>query len=67
MKKLVTSLSQKLETLQIPSYQKSNSVSTVIAGLDPPTVQRAPRARQTVNINHESPLQVRIREVAHRG
>lgn len=57
LNKLVTSLSQALKTLQIlDSYQKSNSLPTIIAGSDPPAVQRALRARQTVNINLESPL-----------
>lgn len=57
LNKLVTSLSQKLKTLQIlDSYQKSNSLPIIIAGSDPPAVQRALRARQTVNINLESPL-----------
>ena len=58
LNKLVTSLSQKQKTLKIlDSYQKSNSLPTIIAVSDPPAVQRALRARQTININHESPLQ----------
>lgn len=65
---MVTLLSQKLETLKIPSYQKNTSLPIVITGLDPPkVVQRPPGARQTLSTNRVSPLQTSIREAAHRG
>lgn len=58
LKKLVTSLSWRPETLWIQdTYQKSNSLPTIIASLDLPTVPKALKARQTPNISNEFPLQ----------
>lgn len=67
LRRMVTSLSHRLETLQIQdSCQKSNSLPTVIAALDPPMVQSTPKAKQTHNNSNESPLQACIREAASR-
>lgn len=68
MKELVTTLSQRLETLQVQdSCQNSNYLPTIIAGLDQPMAQRALKAKQTPNVSYESPLQTSIKEATSRG
>ena len=65
---MVISLLCRLGTMQIQDpCQESNTLPTVIAGLDTPTLQTTLKMKQRHNNSNESLLQACISEAASRG